>query len=135
MPQITIELNDNLYQELSELCAAKGQSPKDTLEILLIAPISDAYFAEIVAPRDYFLEPAPVTRQDTATALREVAQPILDIVRGSKLRPEAIIHGLIRAAYEQALALCNGKGLRNPEQHADLLFSQMIQADEQARHG
>ena len=91
MPKVTVDLDDDLYQKLTEFSAAKGRPPpEELLQELLIAPVQHLFF-EISAPRDYFQQPAPLTQEDAETALRERVQPILDSVRGAVRRPEALL--------------------------------------------
>ena len=45
MPQVTVDLYDDLYRMLQELVASKpGRTPEDTLLELLISPLHDEHF-------------------------------------------------------------------------------------------
>lgn len=71
MPQVTLDLNDDLYRTLLELVATKeGRTPEDTLLELLISPLHDEHFLAKNPARN-FME--PLTGEQAGQA-RELAE-------------------------------------------------------------
>lgn len=131
MPKIVLDVDDEMHRMLAELAASKGRSVEDSLEELMIHPVINAYFLQFSAPRDYFEKPAAVPPEEVEAVRREIVQPIINSAAGH--RPEAIMHGLISAAYDQALALCKGRGWIYADQHAGELLNAVAEAVGQAR--
>jgi hypothetical protein len=113
MLPVTVQLHDDLHRKLVEICAAKGRTPEDSLEEMLVGPIIDAYTFHIDAPDDYFFQQKPLTTAEADVAERAIVRPVMDSAENVNHRPEALIYGLMRAAYGQALALCTLKGWRH----------------------
>jgi hypothetical protein len=110
MPQVTLDLDDKLYWIVKEFCAEKpGRTIEDTLRRLLIYPIYENNFYR----EDFdihFPQAQPFTREEADAAFRSIIEPILQAALPENHRAEAVIHGLIRAAYGRALAYCERKG-------------------------
>jgi hypothetical protein len=93
---------------------------------MLIQPVSSNYFFEVAAPREYFRQAAPLSRNEADAAGRDVVQSLLEGMRNTECRPEAVISGLIDAAFEQAVTLFESQGFTHATQHADGLITGMI---------
>ena len=126
MPKITFDLDQDLHQDkLYELAQKKGRTPEDSLEELVVDPISRNHFLEFTGPKDYFEGRPPVTDEEGDAARSLVVRQIAATT--TKLpRPEAIIYGLGLAAYEYALKLCEDARYKYPDQHAHSLVEEIF---------
>jgi hypothetical protein len=125
MPTLKINVDDRQMRMLNEMAAKYGGTPESGLEQLLVLTISNAYFVEIAAARDYFEDRPPVSREEAEKARDAVAVPILDSASG--LRDEAAMYGLLLGAWELALKICRAAGYVYAGQHAEQVVKEFTQ--------
>jgi predicted transcriptional regulator len=63
MPSVTVELDEDQYQRLSEI-AQKGQTPGVALQQIIVEPISRYHFLDFEAPQNMYSNAATVTREE-----------------------------------------------------------------------
>ena len=125
MPNITFDLDQDLYDKLCATAAAHRDTPEGALQQVLVAPIGREYFLKFTAPRDYF-EGRPAVTDEEGEAARSLIVRQIAATTTKLPRPEAIIYGLGLAAYEYALKLCEDARYKYPDQHADSLVEEIF---------
>jgi hypothetical protein len=132
MPKIGLDLDEATYRKLDQLSYGTERTPADFLLELIVYAVHTAH-AEANGYHEYFQQPVPLSLEEAEAAKRDIVQPILERVQDTSHRPEAVIFGLIDAAYEHALALCSNKGWTCPNQEAGVLLKELIAAKGRAR--
>jgi predicted transcriptional regulator len=124
MPSVTVELDEDQYQRLSEIAQKHGETLTLALQQIIVEPISRYHFLDFEAPQNIYSDAATVTQEEAEAARRIVASQLDNV--WIEARPEALIYGMMLVATERATLLCAKAGYKYPDQYGDHLVQAIL---------
>jgi|GEM_PF-2855184 len=115
MPDVVINLDEGLHAKLCALAGKHNETPDEALAKMAATAIDTAHFLQLTAPKDYFGTQHPVTDEEAEAALAFVLERLAK--SRTKPRQEALIYGLMLAATEIAVEVCDAAGYGDEPQH------------------
>ncbi len=90
-----------------------GRTLEESIEELLVAPVSCAHFLKQAAPERFYSFPEPVSEQEVA-AVRKLLDPVVRKATWSGQRREAVAMGLLAVALDVCREMAETAGYEQP---------------------
>jgi hypothetical protein len=121
--RVTVELSPELVEEITTILQP-GRTVADTIEELIVGPVSQERFLQKDASQELYAGRGAVSDEETIEALHGLVPAIEKLLTDH--RPEAVAYGLLAASLDLCTRIAQEAGYVHPEQHGGYFAEQIL---------